>query len=43
MLLTDLTPDRGNSFGHTSQPKNGNIRIELKINKPIPEAITYLM
>ena len=40
MLLFDLTPDRGASGGRTSHPENGNIRIELKFNKPLPDAIT---
>ena len=43
MLLFDLTPDRGASEGHTSHPENGSIRIELKFNKPLPEAITCLL
>jgi len=42
MLLFDLTPDRGASEGHTSHPDNGNIRVELKFAKPLPEAITYI-
>ena len=29
MLLFDITPDKGESEGHTSHPDNGNIRIEL--------------
>ena len=43
MLHFDFTPDRGASEGHTSHPKIGNIRIELKINKPLPEEITCLL
>ena len=43
MLLLDLTPDRGASVGHTSHPENCNIRIELKFNKPLPEAIMCLL
>jgi len=42
MLLFDLTPDRGASMGHTSPPENGNIWIEVKFNKPLPEALTCL-
>jgi len=42
MLLFDLTPDRGASEGHTSHPDNGNIRVELKFAKPLPEAITCI-
>jgi len=40
MLLFDLTPDGGSSERHTFHPENGSIRIELKFNKPLPEAIT---
>jgi len=43
MLLFGLTPDRRASEGHMSLPENGNIRLELKFNKPLPEAITCLM
>ena len=43
MLLFDLTPDQSASEGHTSHHENGNIRIELKFNKPLPEVITYLL
>ena len=32
----------GESEAHTSLPENGNIRIELQFNKPLPEAITCL-
>ena len=42
MLLFDLTPDRGASEGHTSHPDNGNIRIEFKFKKALPDAITCL-
>jgi len=43
MLLFDLRPDRGASEGHSSHPQNRNNRIELKFNKPLPEAITGLL
>ena len=42
MLLFDLTPDRGASEGHTSHPDNGNIRVELKFAKPLPDPITCI-
>ena len=42
ILLFDLTPDRVASEGHTSHPDNGNIRVELKFSKPLPEAITCI-
>jgi hypothetical protein len=40
MLLLDLTPDRGASEGHTSHPDSGNIRIEIKFAKVLPDAVT---
>ena len=43
MLLFDLSPFRGASEDHTSHPKNGNIRIELKFKKPLLEAFTCLL
>ena len=43
MSLFELTPDRGASDGHTSHPENGSIRIKLKFNKPLPQAITCLL
>ena len=43
MLLFDLTPDQGASEAHTSHPEQGNIRVELKFAKPLPEAITCLL
>jgi hypothetical protein len=43
MLLFDLTPVRAASEGHTSHPDNGNIRIELKFVKDLPDAITCLL
>ena len=42
MLLFDLTPDRAASEGHTSHPDNGNIRVELKFSKPLPEPVTCI-
>ena len=42
MLLFDLTPNRGASEGHTSHPDNGNIRVELKFAKTLPEPITCI-
>ena len=43
MLLFDLTPNRGDSEGHSSHPKHGNIKVELKFVKPLPKAITCLL
>ena len=38
MFLFDLTPDRA-----ASQPDNGNIRVELRFAKPLPNPITCLL
>ena len=43
MLLFDLTHDQGDSKAHTSHPEQGNIRVELKFTKPLPEEITCLL
>jgi len=43
MLLFDLTTERGVSEDHASHPEQGNIRVELKFDKPLPEAITCLL
>jgi len=42
MLLFDFTPDRRASEGHTSHLDSGNIRVELKFSKPLPEPITCI-
>jgi len=42
MLLFDFTPEQGASETHTSHPEQDDITVELKIAKPLPEAITYL-
>ena len=42
MLLFDLTHYRGASECHMSHPENGNIRIQLKFIKPLPEATMCL-
>ena len=43
ILLFDLTPEQGASEAHTSHPEQGNIRVELKFAKLLPEAITCLL
>ena len=43
MLLFELTTDQGASEAHTSHPEQGNIRVEMKFAKPLPEAITCLL
>ena len=43
MLLFDLMPDRAASEDHVSLPDQGNIRLELKFDKPLPDAVTCLL
>ena len=43
MLLFVLTPDQDDSENHTSHTEQGNMRVELKFAKPLPEAITCLL
>ena len=42
LLLFDLTPDLSAS-GHTSHMDSGNIRLELKFSKALPDSITCLL
>jgi hypothetical protein len=43
MLVFDLTPDGCASEGDTSLPENGSIRIELKFDEALAEAVTILL
>ena len=43
MLHFDLTPDRAAFEGHISLPDQGNIRLELLFDRPLPEVITCLL
>ena len=43
MLMFDITPDRAESEGHASHSDNGNVRIELKFAKSLPDAIVCLI
>jgi len=43
MIVYDLTPDLAASEGHASPPTNGDIRIDLKFAKALPEAVTCLL
>jgi len=43
MLLFDLSPEQDASEAHTFHPEHGNIRVELKFAKPLPEAFTCLL
>jgi len=42
MLLFDFTPDLG-ATGNSSHMDNGNIRLEIKFSKPLPDSITCLL
>jgi len=43
MIVYDLTPDLAASEGHALPTTNGDIRIELKFAKALPEANTCLL
>jgi len=43
MLYFDLNPDQGATEAHISHTEQGNIRVELKFDKPLPEAVTCLL
>ena len=43
MLLFDLTLDQGASEAQASHPEQGNIRVDLKYAKPLPEMFTCLI
>ena len=42
MLVFVLTPDLAAS-GHTSDPASGNIRLELKFGKDLPDSISVIV
>jgi hypothetical protein len=43
MFIFDLSPDGCASDGHTSLPDNVNIRIELKFDEALAEAVAILL
>ena len=43
MLIFDLTPDLAASEGHISVPAHGNIRIEIKFGKSLPDPLVCLL
>ena len=43
MLVFDLTRDLAASEGHTSDPVQGTIHLELKFAKPLPELLVCLL
>ena len=42
MPLVNLTLNRGTTKGHVTNPDKGNIRVEFKIKKPLPEIIACI-
>ena len=43
ILEFDLTPHKEADEEHISMPRQGNIRIEARFNKPLPEPVTCLL
>jgi len=43
MLVFDLTPDLTASEGHISDPADGDIRIEMKFGKALPDPLVCLL
>jgi len=43
MLLFDLTSDRAASECHISLPDEGNIRLDLRFEKPFSKAVACLL
>jgi len=43
MLVFDLKPDLAASEGHISDPAHGDIRIEMKFGKPLPDPLVCLL
>jgi len=43
ILVFDLTPDLAASGGHVSDPAHGNIRIEMKFGKALPDPLVCLL
>jgi len=43
MLVFDLTPDLAASEGHTSDPVNVHIRLEIKFGKDLPVPMCVLL
>ena len=43
MLVFESTPDLPASEGHISVPAHGDIRIEMKFGKPLPDPFVFLL
>jgi len=43
LLGFDLTPDREADAEHICLPRQGNVRIEARFKKPLPEPVTCIV
>ena len=43
ILGFDLTPDKESDEEHISLPLQGNVRIEARFNKPLPEPVNCIL
>jgi hypothetical protein len=43
VLGVDQTPDREAQEEHISLPRQGNVRIEVRFKKPLPETVTCIL
>jgi len=43
ILGFDLTPDRESGEEHISLPRQGNVRIDARFNKPLPEPVNCIL
>ena len=43
VLGFDLTPDREADEEHISLPRQGNVRIEARFKKPLPEPVMWML
>jgi hypothetical protein len=43
ILGFDLTVDKEADEEHISQPRQGNVRIEARFKKPLPESVTCIL
>jgi hypothetical protein len=43
MLVYDLTPDLAASEWHTSDSFHGNVRLDMKFAKPLPDPLVCLL
>lgn len=43
LVVFDLTPDSSGTESHTSLPRQGSVRFDIRFAKPLPHAITVLV